>query len=182
MKIYRISEELTEYLYHGTGEGAFRQIRKQGLIPGNWSGFVYFSKDEQYAISYAERKGNPYGNRFLRVKKTKDMVPDDNVQSKGDFRVNRYIPAKDIEVKVQDKWMPIQDYDDESIGILPLDDVPVYFSVSVHEGEVPIRDEHGGQFGWIVIEEEVPQFKIREIVKELYDEGYDDTSILIRRQ
>jgi hypothetical protein len=181
MKIHKISQS-NIYLYHGTGEGHFRQIRKQGLIPVNLSGYVYLSQDEQYAQSYAERKGNEYGNRILRVKKTDDMIPDANTSFQGDFKTRRYIPASEIEVKINNKWIPIQDYVDESIGIMPLKESEVSFSVSVHEGENPIREEHGSQPGWIVVEENVPQFKLRHIIRQLYSEGYDDTSILIKRE
>ena len=57
-----------------------------------------------------------------------------------------------------------------------------YFTISVHEGDVPIRPEHGYQPGWIKIEDDVPQFSLRELIRGLYNEGYDDETILIEVQ
>ncbi len=39
------------YVYHGTGEGAFRSIRNNGLEPKN--GKTYFSNKDEYAKTYA---------------------------------------------------------------------------------------------------------------------------------
>ena len=57
-----------------------------------------------------------------------------------------------------------------------------YFTVSVHEGETPIRPEHGWEPGWIRVEDDVPQFALRDIIRQLYDEGYTNESILIEVQ
>lgn len=57
-----------------------------------------------------------------------------------------------------------------------------YFTVSVHEGEDPIRAEHGIDPGWIRIEDDVPQFALRDLIKQLFDEGYTRESILIEVQ
>jgi hypothetical protein len=54
------------------------------------------------------------------------------------------------------------------------------FRVSVHEGEVPIRPENGSSFEWILQEESIPQFATRKIVKDLHEEGYEDSAILIQ--
>jgi len=113
MKIYKISQTI-EYVYHGTSEGSFRNIRKHGLIPKN---FIYFSDTEQYAESYSERKGNPYGNRILRVKKTQDIIPDENTNFQGDYKTTKAIPPENIEVKINNQWIPIKNYVDENIGI-----------------------------------------------------------------
>lgn len=57
-----------------------------------------------------------------------------------------------------------------------------YFTVSVHEGENIIRPEHGSQPGWIKIEDDVPQFALRSLIEQLYDEGYKKETILIEVQ
>ena len=57
-----------------------------------------------------------------------------------------------------------------------------YFTVSVHEGETPIRPEHGNEPGWIRINDDVPQFALRNLIRQLYDEGYANESILIEVQ
>lgn len=51
------------------------------------------------------------------------------------------------------------------------EDVRVQFRISVHE------IERGT--GWTLIETNVPQFAIREIVRDLWDKGYVNESILI---
>lgn len=110
--------DVPEYLYHGTSEGAFRNIRKNGLVPP-YGKFIYFSDTEEYAQTYSQRKGNSYGDRILRVKKTKDIIPDANTNYQGDFKTNRAIPPQNIEVKINNDWVPIQIYSNEDIGILP---------------------------------------------------------------
>ena len=114
MKIYKIA---SNYLYHGTSEGSFRKIRENGLIPFD-NKPIYLSNTEQYAITYAERKGNSYGNRVLRVVKTDDMIPDANTGYKGDFKTTTPIPPDQIEVKKDNVWVPIQSYFNEEIGIM----------------------------------------------------------------
>jgi len=115
MKISKISS--AEYLYHGTGEGAFRNIRKHGLNVGS-NGYLYLSNTKEYADSYASRKGNAYGGRVIRVKKTDDMHSDENTSHQGDFKSTTWIPPEDIEVNVGGEWIPIKRYNDEEIGII----------------------------------------------------------------
>ena len=57
-----------------------------------------------------------------------------------------------------------------------------YFTDSVHEKEDPIRPEHGIELGWIKVEDDVPQFQLRDLIKQLYAEGYTNESILIQVQ
>ena len=45
------------------------------------------------------------------------------------------------------------------------------FRISVHEPE--------GKEGWTLVETNIPQFGIREIVRNLRDAGYEDEAILI---
>jgi len=108
-----------QYLYHGTGEGAFRKIREEGLIPQGGKP-LYFADKEQYAKTYAERKGNSFGNRILRIKKSDIFIPDENTGLKGDYKMKAAIPPQDIELKYKNEWIPIQQYSDESIGIMPV--------------------------------------------------------------
>jgi hypothetical protein len=58
----------------------------------------------------------------------------------------------------------------------------ITFTVSVHESEDPIRPEHGIEPGWIKVEENVPQYALRELIKQLRDEGYEDSAILVERE
>lgn len=57
-----------------------------------------------------------------------------------------------------------------------------YYRVSVHEGEDPIRPEHGIQPGWILVEDDVPLFCLRILLRQLWDEGYTNEAILIEKQ
>ena len=120
-KKYKSAEE---YMYHGTSEGAFRKIREKGLIPEKISSdtqHVYFGDKEARAKYYAGAKGgNVYGERVLRVKKTPDMKADPRMNIKGDFRTEKAISPENIEIKINGKWKPIQDYFDESINIMPI--------------------------------------------------------------
>jgi len=122
VKIWKIADG--EYIYHGTGEGSFRKIRENGLIPQNGQS-IYFSDSEQYARTYAQRKGNSYGDRIMRIRKTDDIVPDSSIMYKGDFKANRVIHPEEIEVKINNLWIPIQDYVDEEIGIMSIKNIGI---------------------------------------------------------
>ena len=104
------------YLYHGTGEGAFRKIIEQGLNPVGGKG--YLANTEDYAKTYAQRKGAPFGERILRTKQTPEFIEDVSNQG-GDFVFNQNIPTNALELKVNDKWIPLNEYYDESINIMP---------------------------------------------------------------
>lgn len=114
-----VTKTTDKYLYHGTGEGAFRQIRKKGLRPNASNGKTYLSDAEQYAETYAERKGNSFGNRVIRTKNN-NFTKDVSNKYGNDYITNSTIDPKDIEVKVNGEWIPIQNYVDEDINILPL--------------------------------------------------------------
>jgi len=122
---YKTAQILEEYdnlqhnviwLYHGTSEGSFRNIRQNGMT----SKTNFFSDSEEYAQSYADRKGN--GDRLLRVRKTEDMIPDSDIHYGGDYKTNRTISPEEIEVKVGTDWIPIQEYSDIEHNIMPLSD------------------------------------------------------------
>lgn len=105
--------KMHKYLYHGTGEGSFRRIRIEGFTNDK----NYFTETQEYAQSYADRKGT--GERILRIKPTEDTYEDERTGG-GDFIVPRTINPEEIEVLVEGKWMNIQDYHDESRNILPI--------------------------------------------------------------
>jgi hypothetical protein len=105
-----------DYLYHGTGEGAFRKIREQGLVPKNNK--IYATDSEKYAKTYAKRKGSPYGERVLRMKKSGFVADQSNAG--GDFITNNQIDPNLLEVLVNGKYIPLSDYVDESIGLMPI--------------------------------------------------------------
>lgn len=126
---------VSSYLYHGTGEGAFRKIREQGLIPQEGKE-LYLANTEEYARSYAQRKGNSFGDRILRVKKTNDMIQDENTGLVGDYKTSNKIEPQNIEVKIESRWIPIQEYSDESINIMPVAKPYAYCSIA---GELGIE-------------------------------------------
>ena len=117
-----VQNELDQYLYHGTGEGAFRRIREEGLTPQAEGKYLYFADRESYADTYAERKGNSFGNRVLRVKFDKNFTHDESTGLKGDYKTLAKIPASNLEVKDGGKWIPLEQYSNEEIGIMPLAD------------------------------------------------------------
>lgn len=105
-----------DYLFHGTSEGAFRKIRESGLQPKN--GKIYATNSQDYAKTYASRKGAPYGERILRVK-NKGFVKDTSNKG-GDYISSDLIKPEEIEVLEKGKWVPIQNYANEDIGIIPM--------------------------------------------------------------
>ena len=55
------------------------------------------------------------------------------------------------------------------------------YSISVHEGEDPRRTHSGpiGGLSWVCIEECIPLFSLRGVLRGLREEGYEDEAILI---
>ena len=120
-----------EYLYHGTSEGAFRNIRLEGITGEKEK---YFANTEEYADTYAKRKGS---DRILRVKKTPDFIEDKNIPEGGDYKTLRGIPPENIEIKVGDKWIPIQEYSDIDKNIIPIKPTPPV----AEKAAVPVKGE-----------------------------------------
>jgi len=56
------------------------------------------------------------------------------------------------------------------------------YRISVHETEDPIRLEHGTMIGWILIEQNIPLFGLREIISQLFSEGYTKEGTLIEKE
>lgn len=105
---------LVDFLYHGTTQGALRHIVTEGLKPSAM-GQVSLSETEQYAKSYADRKGGPRGI-VLRIKGRSGIIPDTRIPEKGDFRSMSTISVDRIEVKMPDgAWVPLNAVD-VSIG------------------------------------------------------------------
>lgn len=103
------------YLYHGTTQGALRKIATEGIKP-TAMGQVSVSSTEQYAKTYADRKGGARGI-VLRVKDEGQFVPDDRISVAGDYLTRRAIKPEDIEVKMPDgSWVSLSSVD-VSLGI-----------------------------------------------------------------
>jgi hypothetical protein len=159
-----INNVVDEFLFHGTGEGAFRKIREMGLIPQQEGKYLYFSNREGYAKTYASRKGNSFGNRILRVKKTNSYIGDTNTGLTGDFKIKDKIDPHNIEIKYQNKWIPIQEYHDENIGIMP---------ISKNISENKESDSRKYQYGCLMVDFNIPIWnKFTDIIKpeDVYDE------------
>jgi len=120
-KKYKTAEEFVEknILYHGTSEGAARAIQREGAlktgqaIGSDKTGYgkqLFFADTEQHALSYAQRKST--NHYLLRTKKTNEFIPDTNVVSEGDFKIEKNIPINNIEIKMPNgEWTPISNYD-----------------------------------------------------------------------
>lgn len=141
-----------EYVYHGTSEGAFRKIRQEGMVGKE----KYFADTEQYAQSYADRKGT--GERLLRIKRTEDIVSDKHIPEKGDFKTSRDITPQEIEVKVGKQWIPIQEYADIERNIMPIQPV-------LSAGEAPVKPSRAIK--------ELKKLQPWEMMKEEYDTLYN---------
>jgi GNAT superfamily N-acetyltransferase len=119
----------SEYLYHGTNEGRARNIAKKGLLSGEKAGntmakAIYLSDTEQYAKSYADRKGGSTGV-ILRIKKTPSMIADKDTGLKGDYKVEDGISPENIEIKTHNGWRKLTDYGKEVDGTWALKYAPM---------------------------------------------------------
>ena len=98
-----------EYVYHGTSQGAYRRIRKDGLKPDKNP--IFLSSDEGYSETYALRKDFT-GGIVLRTKLNSDMIVADNIQDSGDYveyYTNKPISPLSLEIKLNGKWIPVLD-------------------------------------------------------------------------
>ena len=102
-----------KWLYHGTGEGAFRNIKKQGLVPKNSK--IYATDSLDYAKTYSARKGNPFGDRVLRMKEQDFAVDASN--KGGDYIRKSPVAVEELEVLVNGQWVPLSKYSNPDIGI-----------------------------------------------------------------
>jgi len=92
--------------------------------------------------------------RLMRVKKTSDILPDEDITEAGDFKTERKISPEDIEVKVGGKWIPIQQYSDESINIMPIE--------PVKKAEKPVKKVEEPP---VSTEEPISEYEIGELNK-----------------
>lgn len=83
-----------------------------GQASGAPSSPIFFSNQEQYALSYANRKDYS-GGVLLRVKRTPEMKINDVEDYGGyvEYYTNREIPVEEIEVKTNSGWVPMENYD-----------------------------------------------------------------------
>lgn len=111
-------EQGNEYVYHGTSRGAAYRIKKYGKMSiGQASGSpdapLFFSNQEQYALTYAQRKDSSGGVLF-RIKRTPDMKVNNSIIKRGkyvEYYTYREVPAGEIEVKTKDGWIPLENFD-----------------------------------------------------------------------
>lgn len=108
--------EKKQYVYHGTSRGAAYKIQRDGkMVGGQASGSpnapLFFSNQEQYAKTYAQRKDYS-GGLLLRVVKTSDMKVNDVLNHGGyvEYYTNREIPIDEVEVKTSNSWIPLEKY------------------------------------------------------------------------
>ncbi len=107
------------FLYHGTTEARAMKIADSGLLSGKEAGNtaakdVYLSNTEQYAKSYADRKGGT-NSAILRVVQSPEMIGDVNTGLKGDFKTSKGIAPENIQIKGKDgNWYGVKDYNFET--------------------------------------------------------------------
>jgi len=98
------------YLYHGTTQGALRKIVSDGLKPSTMRQ-ISLSDTEQYAKTYADRKGGSRGI-ILRIKNSEKYVPDTRIPEGGDYLSKEAVKPEDIEVKMPNgSWEKLTDVD-----------------------------------------------------------------------
>tara|TARA_B110000881_G_C18540095_1_gene498058 strand:- start:21 stop:371 length:351 start_codon:yes stop_codon:yes gene_type:complete len=113
MKYIKLFEDFEPqtYIYHGTSNGALRRIIKDGLVPKESS--VYFSSNEGYAQTYADRKDYT-GGVLLRVIYSDKMKIADNIQAFGDGYLEYYtdmiIRPEELEIKHEGIWITLTEY------------------------------------------------------------------------
>lgn len=108
-----------DYLYHGTSEGATRNIIQNGLQPRELNadgdyGAVFASSSIDTGLSFATRKSST-GGYLLRIAKDKRFTPDMKRVGRGkkqDWVAREIIPVDDIDIQGKDsKWYKASGFD-----------------------------------------------------------------------
>lgn len=100
-----------KYVYHGTSQGAFKNIMKEGIVPQR-RGLSSFSKTEEYSRNWAFPPTNTKGV-MLRIKedvlKGKTVRNNTKVQTDklNEVLTKETIPPEAIEVLKDGKWVPL---------------------------------------------------------------------------
>jgi len=106
-----------QYLYHGTNTDVLNNISTEGLKPMR-RGLLSLSKDEAYAKSFAREGMTPQGKTgsvMLRVKSSllegktiNSSKPRPASDQLNEILAKGTIAPKDLEIKVNGKWQPLQ--------------------------------------------------------------------------
>ena len=185
MKIYIKAHSSGVIVYHGSNE-KFRGFDMDKQLSGYYPGF-YVTTDKELSSTFGnfvysfELLGRYYDlpdNTAAAILKDEARTAGHNVNEGSGYGECEYLKLVGYDGIRRGKTYTV--FNPEKSLQLRQDEK--YFTVSVHEGADAIRPEHGSQPGWIRVEDDIPQFALREIVRGLYDEGYTNESILIEVQ
>jgi len=96
------------FAYHATTSDRLDSIKLKGLIPG-YANRIYFCHDIETCINFFREKSEAENLIFLRVSFSKLKLKYDvsRIKQMLEFYVEHQIPAKDIQIKNNEKWHDI---------------------------------------------------------------------------
>lgn len=107
----------SEYVYHGTYDGAAYSIQRDGRMrinaAGNNEPYISFTSKPNVAKYYANMKGGSGRGLILRTKKTNDfkLAPKYERNDGFEWNTTREIPTDEIEINVKYGWIPLDNWD-----------------------------------------------------------------------
>ena len=116
-QLNEISSE-SEYIYHGTHDGAVHRMQRDGRMrlnaANNNEPYISFTSDPRVAEYYANAKGGPSKGIVLRTIKTGDFSLSPKFEKNQGFEwiTTREIPVEELEIRLKDSnWSPLMKWD-----------------------------------------------------------------------
>ena len=113
IKLFEEYNDISEYIYHGTGKDQARSIQRDGFMKTNRTGeqepSISFTNDLNYAKYYARTKGGC----ILRTKINDDFKLSPRIKNnKGDEYITfKEVPASSLEVLTNNgEWKPLDNW------------------------------------------------------------------------
>jgi hypothetical protein len=112
----KLKNPSSKYLFHTTPVANIESIASNGLTTGNKARFEGTSDTSKISLSANEAAANYYGGDndiMLRVNKKytpKNLETDLLAGGEGTYNTTENIPSEYLEVKVNNKWIPVSEY------------------------------------------------------------------------
>jgi len=107
----------SEYVYHGTNDGAGYHIQRDGRMrinaAGNNEPYISFTSKPKVASYYATMKGGSGRGVVLRTKKTEDfkLAPKYEKNEGFEWITTREIPVAELEINTKHGWIQLDSWD-----------------------------------------------------------------------
>jgi len=116
-RIQELAGIKSEFIYHGTNDGAAYYIQRSGKMKINAAGnnepYISFTSDLNVAKYYAGMKGGTSRGVVLRIIRTPDffLSPKFKKNKGHEWITGREIPLSEIEIQTEEGWVTLEKWD-----------------------------------------------------------------------